>query len=373
MSASTSVYILNPDGERLAMVGGGAGAGKSDFLALTYTSSVNASGRASIELRAGQLPAWLSVAVDWQLEITRSTSPALPERIEHGTRWFVRRLNENIARGTLTLSAESALGILGTRDVAYTAGSAQATKSGAADDLIKAIARENLGTLAASDRQIATSLLSIQADSSQAPTIAKSFSRRNVLTVCQEIAAAATQAGSFVAFDVVAAGSALELRTYLGQRGVDRSLTGISPLVIEADALGEASLDFDFSDEATAIYAAGQGIEAARDVEVRVSAAAGRSPWARRETTLSATNVAQGNLAALGNEAERGLWERRARQRLSATITETPQLRYGIDWDWGDRVTVAIGTRTWAVRVDQCTVSIANGVERVTATVRVEQ
>jgi hypothetical protein len=71
-----------------------------------------------------------------------------------------------------------------------------ASKSAAADDLIKAFVRENCGPSATdTTRNYSSSYWSVAADIGAAPTIAKAASRRNLLTTCQEIAQAATQAG----------------------------------------------------------------------------------------------------------------------------------------------------------------------------------
>lgn len=372
---STTVYLLTPEGERVLAFGGGQGAGESDFVSLSYASTVNAAGAAILNLRSGQIPAAYRVGPDWQLEITRSVDPATPERLEGQTRWFVRKLTRQVSAGALTLGAASALCLLDTRDVAYAAGSSQASKSGASDDLIKAIARENLGSSATDTaRRLRSDLFAVAADVGLGPSAAKAFSRKNVLQVVQEICAAAAQQGVALFVDVVWNGACLELQTFLGQRGADRSLASPAPLTLEADSLGDINIEEDYTDEATAVYAAGQGLESDRDIQLATSdGQIARSPWARREVTLGATQVAKDNAAALLAEARRGLWERRARTRFSATITPTPQLRYGIEWDWGDRATASVAGQVWPVRIDTRQVTIAGGLETITAALRVEQ
>lgn len=373
--ASTTVYLLTPEGERVLAFGGGQGAGTSDFVSLAYVNTVNVPGAATLSLQSGQLPPAYRVGPDWMLEITRSVAPTVPERLEGQTRWFIRKITRQVSAGILSLHAASALCLLDTRDVAYAAGSAQAKKSGPADNVIKAIGRENLGSLATDTaRQLRADLFAVAADVGLGPAISKAFSRKNVLQIVQEICAAAAAQGVALFVDVVWNGTSLELRTYVGQRGADRSATSPIPLLLEADALGDIEIEEDYTSEATAVYAAGQGLESDRDVQLATnSTQLARSPWARREVTLAATQVPKGDTAALLAEAQRGLWERRARTRFSAAITPTPQLRYGIEWDWGDRATASVEGQVWPVRIDTRQVTIAGGKETITAGLRVEQ
>lgn len=372
---STTVYLLTPEGERVLAFGGGQGAGESDFVSLSYASTANAAGAAILTLRARQIPPAYRVGADWQLEITRSVDPLLPERLEGQTRWFVRAIERRISAGTLSLHTESALCLLDTRDVAYNAGSAQAEKSGAADNVIKAIARENFGALATDTaRRLRADLFAVAADVGLGPATTKAFSRKNARQVIQEICAVAALQGAPLFVDIVWNGACLELQTFMNQRGVDRSRTSPSPLIIDADALGDAMIREDYTSEATVAYAAGQGLESDRDVQSTTNTAAiARSPWARREITILAPQVRKGDMTALLAEAQRGLQERQARTTFTASITATPQLRYGIEWDWGDRATASVEGQVWPIRIDTRQVSIGGGQETITAALRVEQ
>jgi hypothetical protein len=79
----------------------------------------------------------------------------------------------------------------------------------AADDLLKTIVRDNMGSAAPDyrgqyGRQLTTALFAIQANLTQAQLVSKDFAWRPMFPVLQEIAQASTQAGTYLCFDVVA-------------------------------------------------------------------------------------------------------------------------------------------------------------------------
>src|SRR5690606_12984807 len=87
------------------------------------------------------------------------------------------------------------------RIIAYASGSSYTSKTGAGDNLIKALIRENLGSLvSAANRDGAdtgadiSGYLSVETDLSLGPTIQMAATRRNLALVIQELAQAATTA-----------------------------------------------------------------------------------------------------------------------------------------------------------------------------------
>jgi hypothetical protein len=371
---STSVSLYTSDGRRLLTLGGGiGGGGVNDFVSLSYANVANGVGSASLIVRAGQIPDyWLRP--DYLLAITTSDDPAAPERLEGQCRWRVVVIEEDLAKGETTLTADSSLCLLAGREVRYAAGSAQAQKTAAADDMIKAIARENLGSSATdAARQLSATVFGVAADVGAAPSLTKAFSRKNALQVCQEIAAASAAAGAPIFFDIVWTGAIYELRTYAGQRGRDRGAGSTSPLIIEDSWLRNVRIRRDYRVERTSVEAAGQGDGAARDTQIAEDASGiARSLWARTEATVSATGVTKGDTAGVLAEARRGLYEQRARLTFSATMIDTPQTRYGRDWGWGDRLTLSVRGVTYPVRVDAREVRISGGRREVSAALRVE-
>jgi hypothetical protein len=174
--------------------------------------------------------------------------------------------------------------ILASRYVAYYANSAggQTSKTGFAGDLMKAVIAENVASTAndytgtanvASGgipaRGIPASLYAVQVNLADGSSISMSFSWRQVLAVFQDMADASNTAGIYIAFDTVTDGFGhLEFRTYANQRGNDHRMSTNNPIILDpyAGNLAETSLTYDYTKEATFVYAAGQGTDSARTV-----------------------------------------------------------------------------------------------------------
>ena len=298
-------------------------------------------------------------------------------RLELETQWFVRvppkLVYDDAGALVVEVHALCALYLLAGRIVAYVAGSAQAVKSGPADDLIKAIIRENLGSLASvADRNL-SAYLDVAADVSQGATVHKTMPRRNVLLVCQEIARASAQAGKPIFFDVVWTGARLEFRTYLDARGADHRVASASPIVLspEFGTLTNASRSFDHRDEATVVYCAGQGRGAERlIVSVSDDARRTQTPFNRRETYVDARYLSLTESVAM--EADATLWHRRPVQELAAEFADTDTWRYGVDWGWGDLTAAELNGEVLAVRVHAVTITAVPGARRVRGELRAD-
>ena len=294
------------------------------------------------------------------------------------TVFLVRKVRrERLASGerVLRITAPSATDLLRRRIVAYAAGSAEADQTDYADDMMKEIVAHNLGGNSTdSDRDWST-LLDIEPQLGLGPSVSKAFSRRNVLAVLQELADDAAQAGTPVHFDIVSpAMSGLEFRTYVNQRGVNRSLSGGNPLVLseEAGTLVRPSLEEDYTEEATYVYAGGQGEGAERDVqEASDSIRIGASPFGRIEVWRDARNVATST--AVLAEATAILRASRPRRVFTAKIADTPGVRYGVHWHWGDRLAAAYGGESLECTVGAIRVTVADGKETITAALREEE
>ena len=246
------------------------------------------------------------------------------------------------------LLAYDANWLLSTRIVAYDAGSAQAEMTDYADDMMKAIVTDNLGVDTSGGRDI-SSYLTIASDLSASQSITKAFSRRNVLRVCQEIAEAATSAGTRTYFDVVRTGiGKFAFRTYTGQRGKDHGRTSSDIRLV-----GEQYGSFDkitfgtyHSQEVNYVYGGGQGEESNREI-VEVSDGDRISvgyPFNRIEDFVDARNIK--TTAGVTAEANAGLRDGMPRQVLSGRLQDTDGMQYNIHYGFGDIVTAeAFGYR----------------------------
>ncbi len=296
-----------------------------------------------------------------------------------------RRIDATNAKGVRSLKvvAYDAAYLVGNpamnsgRIVAYAAASAQADVSGAADNLMKEVLRDNIGTDALTARQIASTYVSIQANATAGPTITKAFSRRNVLTVLQDLADAAHEAGTDVFWDFVPLSEVQwEFRTSTGQPGRDHSwTTGDPPVKLsqEEGSLAEPSLDEDWTDEATYVYAGGQGEEAARIIETAEDTVrSGRSIFGRRERFVDARD--ETSSAGVQSAAYSGLAEGRPASSFSGRVVDTPGCALGVHWAWGDKLTATYRGRTWDGIVKALHVTVdGKGKETVSAGLEVNE
>lgn len=245
----------------------------------------------------------------------------------------------------------SSMELLARRIVANYAGSAQAEMTDNADDTIKAIGKDQLGsdTTAARDLTSVGGGFTIQADLADGQSLTKAFSWKNVLEIMQEIADASAQAGTEVYFDIVPMVSssvtgalAFQLQTYTDQRGDDRTWDSSKPVFIgpEWGNFENGAAEYDYTEEVNYVYALGQSEGVDREkVEVPDTSRMGMSIWNRREGAKDARDIDFGDTAALTGEANTYLAEYKPVFRFSGDIVETPAFRYGRDWGWGDRVT----------------------------------
>jgi hypothetical protein len=362
------VWVASPAGTRTAIISDD-GLERPVFSRLTYTRTENQITELTLTMPyRDDLVALFPL--DARLEVYRDGT------LDGETQWFVRVPPKLFydARGALLVEVKAlcALYLLSGRIVAYAAGSSQSVKTGPADNLMKALVRENLGSLSVADRNL-SAYLDVQADSSQGASVHKTMPRRNVLLVCQELARASAQSGKPIFFDVVWNGSTFDFRTYLDVRGADHRTTSASPVVLspEFGTLADSSRSFDHREEITVVYCAGQNTGADR-VIVSVADDTRRlaSPFNRREMFVDARYLAL--TSQLATEADGALWRRRPVQQLSGTIQSTPDCQYRVHWGWGDLLAAEFNGEILSVRVHSVTVEVADGVERVTAQLRAD-
>lgn len=360
MPSTYQIILKNSNGTQLTTL--------QDFFDLTYARRVNDVGVLTIIVPASYSQ---YLAIDGQIEIYRKVDNG-PFTLDMDTRWFIRRPSRKLTLGGqeyIQIYAEDANTLLKRRVVAYYAGSSQSTKTGNADNLMKAIVRENMGSTAsdysgsAAARQLSSSLFSIQADLSQGASVTKSFAYRDVLSVLQELANASIQAGSYLAFDVFSiAGGTFEFRTYSGQRGVDhRWPSGSNPVILDPQFgnLGDIDQTDDYSDARSFIYCGGQGEGTARIIQTATDATlAGLSPYGRFEAWQDARQSESS--ASVLAEAQAELWSRRAKKTFEGTILETPAVRYGVNYGFGDIVTARYRGQQYDCRVDAVQITKAS-------------
>lgn len=365
--ADYQLLLRDPFGNLLAPLDG--------FIDLDYARIVNGIGALTVNLPK-QYDQYLfssgDVRVDNRIDVLRRVGSGA-YYLDTDAQWLVRRgvkkLTGNGQRLT-TIQAECANSLLKRRIVAYASGAAQADKTGFADDLMKAIIRENFGSLATDTARSIATYLTTQADLGVGGSVSKAFSRRKVLQVLQELALMSFQAGTYLAFDVISTSpSTFEFRTYINQRGIDHRWPGGSnPVILGAEFGNLTNIErgYDHIDEVTYAYAGGQGTGASRAIGTSTDATrVGSSPLNRCEYFTDAR--ASTTAAQLTDEADSALRNGNVRQVFSADFIDTPQVTYGLHVNFGDQVTAVFEGESIDCRVNKIRVSVRNGVERIEA------
>jgi hypothetical protein len=307
--------------------------------------------------------AWLQK--DGRVQLRRSIDGGGPY-LEGEATWLLRRRRQefNNRENLTTIWALHVNHLLARRIVAYAAGSTEASKAGAADDMIKEIVDENF--VNPTDATRTMSGLTVQGDLGAAPATARSFSRRNVMAVLQDICDDAASVGTYLGFEVRTSGSGFQLVTYTQQRGVDRRAGSGNYLRVSpsSGAIASSSLDEDWSEEVTYMYSLGQGLEAARATGSAQNAVAeGASPFGRIEDSYQANNTS--DQTTLDVVAASALYAARGRIIYEAVGQESPGFRYGRDYRWGDLLTVTDFGQQFNVRVNPVHVTFGRQGEQI--------
>lgn len=284
----------------------------------------------------------------------------------------------------IVMECVDALGwVLGGANIAYQQYSEQAYKLDYADDMGKAIVRENMGSLATDTDRDLSAVLSVQPDASAAPIVRLGFERLQVLEALAKIrdASAADDTPTWMGFDVVLANAItglLEFRTYTGQRGIDHRFPGGSPPVIlspERGNLKSVRVGSLYRGAASYIYAGGPGVGSIRAIAPASDAAMiALGPFGRREVFV---DTQAPDAESLQYEANAALRRLRPRRFFSGEIVETEDTLRGIHWDYGDYATGSYRDVTMDVRVDKIAVTLTPGpggglVDKVAAFLRGE-
>ena len=357
------VWLLDPFGNTLDVI--------DSWLYLKYDRALNNVGSLELGL-AGGYPNFDFIKLDGRIVVWRNG------KIDTETVWLIRRINKTLDEAGvmgISIGAFSANEILNRRIVAYDDGTSYADKiSDQADDMMKQVIRENFGASTTDANRNISTYFSVETDTSQGPTISKRFAWNNVLDVTQDISLTTISTGSSVYFDVVAPSyNTLEFRTYRGQRGLDHTFpSGVNPVVLSPGRGNLTSVlrSFDYTGEATYIYAGGAGFNQFRYVATASSLdRIGATPLNRREMFLNATQ--EGVAQEVDNAAKAGLRENRPKRILQAKLVNIPgTTEYGVHWGFGDLLTVEFDGETINCSVDAIQIEVSSSEEQITATLR---
>lgn len=234
------------------------------------------------------------------------------------------------------------------RIVAFYAGTAGASKSDYADDVMKEYVYENLGAGALQSlgryEDGVLSVLSVQADAGDGPNWAGSRAWQDLSKVIDDIHKA-----SGVDWAIVQTGdNAFQFQTYYPQMGTDRTTQGLSgglngagevPVVFSlgAGTMRAPGLTLNRSNEVNRVYALGAGQQGDRDIGfAEDTGLQADSDWNLREGTVQSN---QESGTALDDTAARKLAELAPKEELRFQVVQQPSHHYGTHYFLGDLVT----------------------------------
>lgn len=281
---------------------------------------------------------------------------------------------------TIRLVGYSAAFIASWPIVAYDAGTSYSAKTDYADDMIKTIGAENIGASVVVTTRDMSDYLTIQSDASEGVTITKSFARRKLSLIFNELCEASANQGTRLFWDIVLASPSdlssriLQLRTYAGTRGENRGLASDAPLIFshKYGNLENVSLIRSYKDVVNVAYGLGQGTEAARNVQTasdttRIAA----SPFGQIKEATRQASMATTDNAVLA-EAYTLLRDKRPKLQLTGDIVNTPSCQFGTHWGHGDLVIVEEFNERFEAIISPVSLDYAGGKETIRAKLQVE-
>lgn len=359
MAGTYQVILRDSAGAFLAQV--------NDFIRLEYVLTTNAVGTLTLLLPSYYGPFLIrngELVVDSRIDVLRSVYLDTYQR-EGDTQWLVRRLQKPAWKpGTISVTAVSANHLLARRIVAYDAGTSQSDKVGYSDVVMRAIVDENFVSPVDGTRLMPNLSIDVGSLFVAVGGVTKSFARRRVLDILQEIANTTNNAGFFVAFDVVSLNDVnFQFRVFPGQRGKDLR-TLLQPQGPNFGTMADAELLLDHAEEVTFVYAGGEGEEAARAMGEAVDATRyNLSAYNRIEAFVDARTT--DDVTALENEAEAALRAGRPVRSISGAIVDTPGLIYGLDYNFGDYIRMAFGGSNLDIRVESVHITVEGSKETI--------
>ena len=340
---------------------------------LTYVRTENVVGALELIIPAG-LHTYEDISTNQILEVWRYNKGRA--ELQGETAYFVRdwEIFSHGEEHLIRFIAYDATWLLSTRIVAYSAGSSQAIMTNQPGDIILHTIIDNFGSDAITARRLSSLAWQSPYDNVR-DQVTKDFPWRNVLAVCQELAGASYENnGEYLVFDVVRTGVAQFLaRVYNDCRGEDHGRYSKDVRLV-GEVYGNLKnpvFGTYHTGEKNYIYAGGQGEEDSRMiVEVSDDARINDGyPFNRCEGFVDARQMS--TTESVASEGNAGLAEGRPKQILTGQLIDTPSMRYGVHYGFGDILSVEAFGYTVDCHVRSVKVTVdSNGQESVEVKLR---
>jgi hypothetical protein len=342
------LWLCNNVGMRLALL--------QDWSSLTYSRLHPVQSVGTLAVRVPKRYLGL-IQVAGMVEVWMTPLPGMVP-VHEGT-YIIDKITRSYY--DVAIGASHTTQLLKFRIVVDASGTAGANKSGPADDLIKAYAREQMATLTAATARNLNNVMpfSVEADHGQGVSVTKEAAHATLLQAAQDIVKAAQESlvnPMWVSFGVENVGHdtdfALMLRTWVGYRSKDHSLGGRCPLVLSRfNCLDEIVREIDHTQEVNVAVIGGSGSGAGRVTQtVENTLSTALAPYWRREAWVDGGN--NSDTETLNEKGTRKLREAKALDRFRATVKPHPSAAYGVHFDLGDLVAAEAEGRLWDCRVE---------------------
>lgn len=377
MPSQTTIRICDPFGNFLLETAEFLEAGNNP--GLRYVLSCGQVGAMTVTLPPEFNPLLLK---DGRVHIMRSVNGG-PAQREGGSCFLIRRWD--YADDYTTITAVHVNDLMRRRHILYEPSLGYGSLTGASDNVAKQFFRDNAGaTIGALTRAYSTvtssnnvvqadlsAYVSVQADVSAGPAIFSTYAPwRNMLEVITEVCDYSTNAGTWLAAEIVApTETTLDFQTFTAQRGADRRFSTGSGLLFTSKRgnLENAILTVNAIEEITFAQALGaMTVQQDRYMGIAIdSTRVAASPFGRIETIVDSSDAP--NDATLTNDAQSAVQLGRPHITATADLVETDQCVRGIHFDYGDFVTVEVQGIQYDMRLNIMEVTISASGDRTVA------
>lgn len=307
------------------------------------------------------VPGYISgVGEDTRIEIYRDGA-LLGE-----TQFLVTRMEvaqETPGKLITTIYGSSAMTILDWPVVDYAPGKLQSWKSGYAGNVIRQLVRENLGSMATDPARDMSTYFTVPADINDGAIVSIEAGWQRLMPTIQDLVNASYDLGVPIYFDVVKSSAGqLELKTYVGQRGTDRSTSVV--LSIERKTIINPVLTFDWTNATSRIVVGGTGQELWRVVTQVVNVEqANNTPFGYiKEEFLSSTGT---TIPEIQQHGYASLQAKANRVSISGQPSMTGSKLFGRDYFLGDKVAIEFLGNVALVDINAIQISVEGNKETI--------
>lgn len=356
------MWICAPNGVRIAPI-------RAHQIGVTLTTNTVGAWNMVVPTKRIK-PQWL--VTDAVIEFWRKPFMASTKIVRTGFVRSIEYYDNDRNTEMLELGGPDSKEILDTRVIAYPAGEPESSKSGYADNLMKAFVRENIGSSAIAARTLSS--ISVDPDNSLGASVDKAGSYDNLLKVLQGLASSSAQNGVPLYFDLVPVSRGDGTISYLFTTSVYQPMSDRRQKVIFSKRhgnLSKARLRIDRTSEKTVVYAGGPGEGVDRLVREAIDTTRlEESIYGRREMFVNATNAA--DASELDSIGEENLYKNRPKMKFTGELLNTLRSRFGVDWDHGDRVTIDYQNMQFDAVVKTTPIRVQGNKETIRTRVEIE-